>query len=231
MKNILNSFLITVLLASPVAQVIAQEQTLEAVVVAENKQPNQDPLNKKVLSFVKENQNAIKSAGLLGYSAYIAFKLVQDLGYEYAKISNKEYRGWYKALELMIIEFGFVISGLMSAGYALELSPEIIKNSPEILQKIENKIKTTKSDIFNWMKNNKKKSLTAIAFFSMKNTFDVLVFSVLKATRDKRLLAGTKMSSEQMEKFMDNIPNLEILMAASSAILSAGLAYDVAKNK
>lgn len=165
MKNLLNRFLLAALLILPATQILGENKV-------NNK--NEETITQqdidsfiKTINFVKKTvEKSVGSTALLAYSAlasYYTISITKNI------LKNLKYIPSNKAAFSNCIGLTTLLAttGLIAAGNALEISPEIIKYSPDFLKNVENKIKDKKLNLINLMKANKNKSVTILIACSL----------------------------------------------------------------
>mgnify|MGYP003462554683 FL=1 len=164
MKNILNRFSLATLLILPTTQVLGENKINE-----NEKTITQQDIDSfiKTINFVEKTvEKSVKSTALLAYSAlasYYTISITTEILKHLKNIPSRKV-AFSNYISLATI---LATTGVIAAGNALEISPEIIEYSPDFLKNIETKIKESKSNLINLMKKNKKKSVAILIACSL----------------------------------------------------------------
>ena len=164
MKNILNRFSLATLLILPTTQVLGENKINE-----NEKTITQQDIDSfiKTINFVEKTvEKSVKSTALLAYSAlasYYTISITTEILKHLKNIPSRKV-AFSNYISLATI---LATTGVIAAGNALEISPEIIEYSPDFLKNLETKIKESKSNLINLMKKNKKKSVAILIACSL----------------------------------------------------------------
>ena len=165
MKNILNRFSLATLLILPTTQVLGENKINE-----NEKTITQQDIDSfiKTINFVEKTvEKSVKSTALLAYSAlasYYTISITTEILKHLKNIPSRKV-AFSNYISLATI---LATTGVIAAGNALEISPEIIEYSPDFLKNLETKIKESKSNLINLMK---KKQEEKCGYFNCLFTF------------------------------------------------------------
>ena len=210
MKKILNRFLLATLLALPATQVLGQDQVN---IVSKNKLQEikefAQTKGSSIKSFVEKNKNDLAASGLLTFSVLASYYSIIEIKNRLSNLISCP----INTTRIITSDIILATTALTATGYALELSPDIIK---KLELKTEDIIKETRKKIFNLFKDKNNKNLK-IALLSLS--------SAITGYRAYR-----KITHNEPQYVRASYEILAILYGMSS-ILTGKLALDVINNK